>query len=326
MAPKTAKTSKDAETRIQTSDSPPCGLATSGRAVSDSPPTWATNLETSIQEGLNNISSRLSSFEQTLSAVRSEVKEFKETLGSLTEAVSAHDARIDSLESALKKMEGVNTALQQKVEDLEGRSRRNNIRIIGVPEGAEGTRPTDFVAELLPKLLGEENFNLPLVVDRAHRSLQPRPADGARPRPIIARIHLFQVKEKIMQLRRLHGPLQFRSNKQFQDHSASGEDPGEQLLLLRQGSASAIDHFLTFLTLATESGWSEKARHKFDNLKGMIILCSFTLQTLNSSGNSGCFWEAMLFWEEEYSLSSGPLTPLALNFVFPFCFGALLSV
>ncbi|KAI4894558.1 hypothetical protein NFI96_004454 [Prochilodus magdalenae] len=171
IAPKTAKTSKDAETRIQTSDSPPCGLATSGRA------------------------------------------EFKETLGSLTEAVSAHDARIDSLESALKKMEGVNTALQQKIEDLEGRSRRNNIRIIGVPEGAEGKRPTDFVAELLPKLLGEENFNLPLVVDRAHRSLQPRPADGARPRPIIARIHLFQVKEKIMQLRRLHGPLQFRSNK-----------------------------------------------------------------------------------------------------------------
>ncbi|KAI4889417.1 hypothetical protein NFI96_008496, partial [Prochilodus magdalenae] len=152
-------------------------------------------------------------FEQTLSAVRSEVKEFKETLGSLTEAVSAHDARIDSLESALKKMEGVNTALQQKIEDLEGRSRRNNIRIIGVPEGAEGTRPTDFVAELLPKLLGEENFNLPLVVDRAHRSLQPRPADGARARPIIARIHLFQVKEKIMQLQRLHGPLQFRSNK-----------------------------------------------------------------------------------------------------------------
>ncbi|KAI4898555.1 hypothetical protein NFI96_002743 [Prochilodus magdalenae] len=152
-------------------------------------------------------------FEQTLSAVRSEVKEFKETLGSLTEAVSAHDARLDSLESALKKMEGVNTALQQKIEDLEGRSRRNNIRIIGVPEGAEGKRPTDFVAELLPKLLGEENFNLPLVVDRAHRSLQPRPADGARPRPIIARIHLFQVKEKIMQLRRLHGPPQFRSNK-----------------------------------------------------------------------------------------------------------------
>lgn len=177
------------------------------------------------------------------------MKEFKETLGSLTEAVSAHDARIDSLESALKKMEGVNTALQQKIEDLEGRSRRNNIRIIGVPEGAEGTRPTDFVAELLPKLLGEENFNLPLVVDRAHRSLQPRPADGARPRPIIARIHLFQVKEKIMQLRRLHGPLQFRSNKVwiFPDYTSSVMERRKQFVeVLRELRNLKIKHSLRY--------------------------------------------------------------------------------
>ncbi|KAI4897626.1 hypothetical protein NFI96_030156, partial [Prochilodus magdalenae] len=43
------------------------------------------------------------------------------------------------------------------------------------------------------------------------------------------------------------------------DHSASGEDPGEQLLQLRQGSASAVDHSLAFRTLAAESGWGEKA-------------------------------------------------------------------
>lgn len=249
MAPKTAKTSKDTETRIQASDSPPCGLTVSGRAVGDSPPTWAKTLEASIQGGLDNISSRLSNLEQTLSAVRSEVKEFKETLGSLTEAVSVHDARIDSLESAVKKMEGVNTALQLKIEDLESRSRRNNIRIIGIPEGAEGTRPTDFVAELLPKLLGEENFNLPLVVDRAHRSLRPRPAEGARPRPIIARIHLFQVKEKIMQLRRLCGPLQFRSNNVliFPDYTSSVMERRKQFVdVLQELRNLKIKHSLRY--------------------------------------------------------------------------------
>ncbi|KAI4874420.1 hypothetical protein NFI96_032055 [Prochilodus magdalenae] len=43
------------------------------------------------------------------------------------------------------------------------------------------------------------------------------------------------------------------------DHFASGKDPGKQLLLLRQGSASAVDHSLTFHTLAAESGWDKKA-------------------------------------------------------------------
>ncbi|KAL6489235.1 hypothetical protein MHYP_G00029760 [Metynnis hypsauchen] len=117
--------------------------------------------------------------------------------------------------------------------------------IIGIPEGAEGTSPTDFVAELLPKLLGEENFNLPLVVDRAHRSLYPRPAEGARPRPIIARIHLFQVKEKIMQLRRLHGPLQFQSNKVliFPDYTSSVMERRKQFVeVLRELRNLKITH------------------------------------------------------------------------------------
>ncbi|KAI4895817.1 hypothetical protein NFI96_008315, partial [Prochilodus magdalenae] len=43
------------------------------------------------------------------------------------------------------------------------------------------------------------------------------------------------------------------------DHFASGKDPGKQLLLLRQGSASAVDHSLTFHALAAESGWDKKA-------------------------------------------------------------------
>ena len=46
-----------------------------------------------------------------------------------------------------------NAKLQAKVVDLEGR--RNNIRIIGLPESVEGSRPTEFFAGLLVEVLGE---------------------------------------------------------------------------------------------------------------------------------------------------------------------------
>lgn len=224
MPPKSAKTPKDSGNRSPAhSASPPRGLPEQSETELDSPPLWAKNLFDSLRNPLENISSRLGNLELTLTSVRSELKDLKETLSSLGEVVSTHDSRIDSLESALKELEKVNATIMLKLDDLESRSRRNNIRIIGVPEGSEGPRVTDFVAALLPKLLGESNLDSPLLVDRAHRALRPRPPEGARPRPIIARIHLFQTKEKILRLRRSAGPLLFQGHTIliFPDYTSS---------------------------------------------------------------------------------------------------------
>ena len=54
-----------------------------------------------------------------------------------------------------------NAKLQAKILDLEGRSRRNNIRIIGLPESVEGIRSTEFFAGLLVEVLGDQVFTSP---------------------------------------------------------------------------------------------------------------------------------------------------------------------
>lgn len=65
--------------------------------------------------------------------------------------------------------------LKQVVEQLEGRSKRQKIRILHIKEGAEsGMKPKDFVAQLLMGTLSLDN--LPLV-DRAHQTLRNHPGD-----------------------------------------------------------------------------------------------------------------------------------------------------
>ncbi|KAL6455425.1 hypothetical protein MHYP_G00361270 [Metynnis hypsauchen] len=77
-----------------------------------------------------------------------------------------------------------------KCEDLEARSRRQNIRIIGVPEGdSRFTLSNSNVSELLREALSLEKSPL---VDRAHRSLAPRPKPDGPPRPIIVKLHYFE--------------------------------------------------------------------------------------------------------------------------------------
>lgn len=109
-----------------------------------------------------------------------------------------HEGRLCSLEVTLTDLQKTNKALRVKVNDLEGRSQCNNIKIIGIPEGEEKGRPTEFDAALIPKLLGETHFQGQLVIDRAHHALKPRPSDGERTRIIIARVHFFQKKELIL--------------------------------------------------------------------------------------------------------------------------------
>uniref|UniRef100_A0A087XKJ2 L1 transposable element RRM domain-containing protein n=1 Tax=Poecilia formosa TaxID=48698 RepID=A0A087XKJ2_POEFO len=117
-------------------------------------------------------------------------------------ATKAHEKCMGELE----------TKFQTKLLDLEARSRRHNIKIVGIKENSEEGRPTEFVSKLIPELLGKQHFPHPLKVDRAHRSLWPKPAACEKPRTIIARIHQFQSKEQILRLARTQ-PMEYKGNK-----------------------------------------------------------------------------------------------------------------
>ena len=68
--------------------------------------------------------------------------------------------------------------LQAKLTDMEGHSRRNNIQIYGLKEGTEGTSMLPFITNFLTTQLdlGED---VDLQIQRAHRSLGPKPRDEA---------------------------------------------------------------------------------------------------------------------------------------------------
>lgn len=63
------------------------------------------------------------------------------------------------LEKQVEKLQADNKELMAKMEDLE-RSRRNNLRIIGLPEGSEGTAVA-FMSEFFVNLLQDDLFTDP---------------------------------------------------------------------------------------------------------------------------------------------------------------------
>ena len=113
------------------------------------------------------------------------VSKLKGTVGEMEHALTECSDDIAEMKTTIKCLTANVAKLENKCEDLESRSRRNNVRIVGVPEGPD-TCTTAAVAALL-----KEAFDLvkePLL-DRSHRTLQPKPKPGEHPRVIVCRFH-----------------------------------------------------------------------------------------------------------------------------------------
>lgn len=79
-------------------------------------------------------------------------------LESSAEEVSQH---LQQLEATCSALQDDNKWLKSKLSDLEGRSRRQNIGIVGLPESVECPRPTAFFYQLLVDVLGEQTLPSP---------------------------------------------------------------------------------------------------------------------------------------------------------------------
>lgn len=91
--------------------------------------------------------------------------------------------------------------MDAKLTDLEGWSRRENVRIYGVKEGSEDNSPSMvvFVESLLRQKL-ELPDSAELRVERAHRALMSKPPPGPAPQSILAKMSSYRMKEEILKL------------------------------------------------------------------------------------------------------------------------------
>lgn len=157
--------------------------------------------------------STISSLESKIDCVQVAVTEHSSKIASLESNANAVDERMLTLEATCAALSDSNAKLLAKVTDLESRSRRNNIRIIGLPEAMEGPRPSTFFSQLLFDTLGKDVLSSPPEIDRAHRALVNKPAAGEKPRAVIIRLHRYQQKEMIIrEARTKRGKLMFQGH------------------------------------------------------------------------------------------------------------------
>ncbi|KAK7916033.1 hypothetical protein WMY93_011794 [Mugilogobius chulae] len=162
-----------------------------------------------------------------MTEINESISELKDVLNGLTTRVNEAEERIGAAEDQLAqlssqaaKLSKDNAFLLEKVESLENHSRRNNIRLVNLREGCEGNDPVAFFTNWLPDTLGREQFTEPLLIERAHRTLAPKPAADEKPRPVLIRLLKYRDREKILhtaakRAKEFNGPIMFENKPLF---------------------------------------------------------------------------------------------------------------
>lgn len=142
-------------------------------------------------------------------------QEIKDTIGVFLERLTSAESRISNLEDGVASLTGKETSIQKKIQDLtlkvdelENRSRRSNLRLVGLPEKTEQGDTAAFLQTWLIEVLGQDAFPSPPIIERAHR-LHGQSVPGGPPRVIIMKFLNYQDKMRVMTAARLKGKVMY---------------------------------------------------------------------------------------------------------------------
>lgn len=128
----------------------------------DSRPPWLADVMAAIATCQSTLTTKIEAVQldmglirQDIDKLRSRATESEQRLSTTEDTMAEHGVALRTLQTKVK-------ALEYRAEDAENRNRRNNLRIIGLPEGAEGNNPTSFIEGMLRELLPEARWSPPL--------------------------------------------------------------------------------------------------------------------------------------------------------------------
>lgn len=162
-------------------------------------------------------------------SLRNAVAELKGEINHLAQSVSMSEGRMGELfqdtTDLKQKYESLQKSyftLSNKVDDLENRSGRCNLRVLGIPESVKGPELFNFLQTTLPELLHIEDSCSTMVVERAHRLGQARQTPDSRPRVVIFKSLSFVHKEAIWRASRKCKDVRWNGSRLliFQDYSS----------------------------------------------------------------------------------------------------------
>lgn len=189
-------------------------------------PALAKALEIMTEKISSTIDEKLGPLAETVHNHTQQLETATHRLDEAERRIMAAEASSEDAQTRVFTLEKQVAMLNEHLDDLENRGRRKNIRILGLREDVEGTDAVAFLQTWIPEFLKLHAKGGRIKIERAHRTLAPKPGAKDRPQPLIVRFHNYGDKQRVLDTSRKlseDGDLRYDDNKVsfYQDFSAS---------------------------------------------------------------------------------------------------------
>lgn len=191
-----------------------------GEEEQESHATGSWEMLSQIMQGVEDTNGTLKEMRAEIGAARTDItlirddlKRIRERIGEIEERLGEMEDKTVDWESELKRITVNQKTMQDKLIDLEDRSRRKNLRVIGFPEKSEGANCEEFMEKWLqesyPTLNSLKNFG----IERAHRVPFKMTPPGSSPRTILVKLYSSRDRDILLRKSREEGDKEFNGAK-----------------------------------------------------------------------------------------------------------------
>ena len=146
--------------------------------------------------------------------IKTDIHDFGARLSEAKHQISNTEDNVSGMQKNVQTMENQVKLLNSRIEDLENRNRRCNLRLVNLPEKAEGGNAVKFLEEWLPEVF-RASLSSPVIIERAHqigRLPNSSAMEKKYPRVLIMKFLNFQDRQRVM------GAARQMKKVKYQDH------------------------------------------------------------------------------------------------------------
>ena len=165
------------------------------------------------KQTLGELCNQMKGVKEELCLVRQELQKTNERITGAEGRISQIEDDLYPVKQEVETMKEQKSKFEEKLDEMENRNRRDNVRLVGLPEKCEGTNPTEFLESWFSKLFGRESFSPQFAIERAHRVPAKPPPSGGRPRSILMKFLNFKDKAMLLRRSREMGNIMWEGSK-----------------------------------------------------------------------------------------------------------------
>lgn len=142
------------------------------------------------------------SMKEELSEIKTDMRHIASRIEAIEESTTLLTNHSEHMEKVVQSQSREIYKLKMQLDDLENRSRRNNIRIKGLPESVQDKDIHSVLTQLFNELLQQDGAT-DLHIERAHRVYRPKNIQAEQPRDVLCYLQSFKTKEEILRKARM---------------------------------------------------------------------------------------------------------------------------